>query len=89
MGAEIAESSHLNPQAGGRENKLKMSLLKHQSLPLVTDLLQQGHTPSLSQIVPPPGTQAFTHVSLLGTFSFKPPQPLVLKSVSHFINCYC
>lgn len=44
MAPVTAENSHLKPQTGGIEHSWNsVSLLKNQSLPLVTDF-QQGHT---------------------------------------------
>lgn len=48
----------------------------------LTHFLQQGHTSQSFQVVPLPGDQAFTSLSLWGPFLFRPPH-LCAESVSH------
>ncbi|MGE9574399.1 hypothetical protein ACQP3C_25430, partial [Escherichia coli] len=71
-------------QAGGKEKEKDSvwhGLLKPQSPPPVTHLLQQGHIysnkttpPNSFQVVLLPDDQAFKYMSLWGAFSFKPQQ---------------
>lgn len=61
---------HGNVQRGSAELTSVFGLLKPQSLPPVTYLLQQGTILNPSKIVPPTGDQAFKYMSLWGWFSF-------------------
>lgn len=67
-------TSHLIYRQEAKRGYLGVSwALKPQSLPLVSDLLQQTTPPNPFQIIPPTGNQAGKYMSLWRQYSFKSP----------------
>lgn len=87
MAAGRAESSHLDPQAGGRETHWEWCESFEPSKPSSIDTPPYKATPSnLFLKVPPIGDQVFKRMSLWASLSFRLPQRATELHLGHFLS---